>query len=90
MFGVPVALSGNHRVIYIFTCLQRWIRTRKQKEWIVGVLDVYSVFFQTPVVPRHGGGSGGNVLLMLRLQAKLPKLSVRKTRTAQNKIRHAA
>jgi hypothetical protein len=32
MFGVPVALSGNHHVIYIFTCLRRWVRTRKQKK----------------------------------------------------------
>jgi hypothetical protein len=31
VFGVPVALSGNHRVIDLFTCLQRWVRTRKQK-----------------------------------------------------------
>ena len=71
VFRVPVALSGNHRVIYIFTCLQRWVRTRKQKEWIVEVLDVYSVFFRTPVVPWHGDGSGVNVLLVLHLQAKL-------------------
>jgi len=54
----------------------------QKKEWIVEVLDVYSVFIWTPVVPWHGDGF---VLLMLSSssQASMRKRVPRKQNTSR-------